>query len=197
MKTVNIKGKEYVEVNERIKYFREHYKWWSLITDIIEITENRAVMKASILNESQIVVATWIAYEDKWSSFINKTSYIENCETSAWGRALWNLWIWIDASIASSEEVQNAILNQNKKDALPPFTKAQFKEFVSVINESWYEQAKKVFIEDYQWQYDLSNATDKIKYLSDYTKANQEVSEEIAEQIWKWIAPWMKTPNLI
>ena len=56
-----------------------------------------------------------MAYEKEGSTFINKTSYIENCETSAWGRALGNLGIGIDTSIASAEEVQNAVLNQGKK----------------------------------------------------------------------------------
>jgi hypothetical protein len=46
-------------------------------------------------------------------SLVNKTSYIENCETSAWGRALGNLGIGIDASIASAEEVITAIAQQN------------------------------------------------------------------------------------
>ena len=52
------------------------------------------------------------AYEKEGSTFINRTSYIENCETSAVGRALGMCGFGIDTSIASSEEVQNAILNQ-------------------------------------------------------------------------------------
>ena len=50
----------------------------------------------------------------KNSSFINKTSFIENCETSAWGRCLGNLGIGIDSSVATYEEVSNALNNQNK-----------------------------------------------------------------------------------
>jgi hypothetical protein len=46
---------------------------------------------------------------------INKTSYIENCETSAWGRALGNLGYGIQTSIASAEEVEMAIAKQEKK----------------------------------------------------------------------------------
>jgi hypothetical protein len=59
-------------------------------------------------------VSTGLAYEDKDSSFINKTSYIENCETSAIGRALGNFGIGIDTSVASADEVKTAIANQNK-----------------------------------------------------------------------------------
>ena len=115
LKTINIHGKDYVEVNERIKYFRENYKGWSLISELIDLTENRCVIKASITNEKDKVIATGIAYEVMGSSYINKTSFIENCETSAWGRALGNLGIGIDTSIASAFEVNNAIIQQETK----------------------------------------------------------------------------------
>ena len=118
LNTVNIKGKEYVEVHERITYFREQeqYKNWSLETVIVELTEERVVIKAVITNEEGRTIATGIAYEKADSSYINKTSYIENCETSAWGRALGNLGIGIDVSVASSLEVHNAINNQKEVD---------------------------------------------------------------------------------
>ena len=93
MKTVNIKGKNYVEVNERLKYFREHFKGYSLLSEIVELTDERIVIKARILSPDLIEVANGLAYELAGSSFINKTSYIENCETSAWGRALANFGI--------------------------------------------------------------------------------------------------------
>jgi len=59
------------------------------------------------------ILAQGIAQEEKASSYINKSSYVENCETSAWGRALGNFGIGIDTSVASYEEVSNAILNQD------------------------------------------------------------------------------------
>lgn len=114
MKTVDIKGKDYIPVNERIKYFRENYPNWSLTSEIINIEDNVCIIKAIIKDENEVIKATGLAYEKEGNSFINKTSYIENCETSAWGRALGNLGIGIDTSIASAEEVQNANLNQNK-----------------------------------------------------------------------------------
>lgn len=117
LKTTNIKGKEYVEVNTRIEYFRsaEEYKGWTLDSEIISMTDDRIVMKGLVLNPEGRLIASGTAYETANSSFINKTSYIENCETSAWGRALGNLGIGIDGSVASYEEVANAIENQNKK----------------------------------------------------------------------------------
>jgi hypothetical protein len=85
---------------------------WSLCTDIIEMNQNRVVMKATVRDENDRVIATGIAYEEADSSYINKTSYIENCETSAWGRALGNLGIGITSSIASKEEIENATKRQ-------------------------------------------------------------------------------------
>lgn len=114
MKTINIKGKEYIEVNERIKYFRANYPDGRIITDIISIKDGVCIFKADIFIGDNLV-ATGHAYEKEGSTFINKTSYIENCETSAVGRALGILGIGIDTSIASAEEVGNAIANQGKK----------------------------------------------------------------------------------
>jgi len=116
-KTTNIKGKEYVEVNERIKYFRlaDEYKGWSLSSEVVHLDGDSCVIKATIATAEGYIVATGFAQEDKSSSYINKTSYVENCETSAWGRALANLGIGIDTSIASSNEVSMAISKQNTK----------------------------------------------------------------------------------
>lgn len=116
-KTTNIKGKAYVEVNQRIKYFREsgNYNGWSLNSEIAHLDENSCVIRAEIRDENWVLRATGFAQEDKSSSYINKTSYVENCETSAWGRALANLGIGIDTSIASSNEVSMAIAKQTAK----------------------------------------------------------------------------------
>jgi len=113
MKTINIKGKNYVEVNERIKYFRKEYPDWSLITEIVKLENGFCLIKASAIDDNDNVRATGHAYENENSTFINKTSFIENCETSAVGRCLGILGIGIDTSVASAEEVQNAIVNQD------------------------------------------------------------------------------------
>ena len=114
MKAIDIKGRPYIEVNERLKHFREYYGDWSLESDIVSLDNGVCVIKAIIKNPEGIIKATGYACEKESSSFINKTSYIENCETSAWGRALGNLGIGIDTSIASAEEVLNAMNNQEK-----------------------------------------------------------------------------------
>ncbi len=114
MKTVNISGKEYVTVNERIKFFREKYPDYSLVTDLVDVNADHALIKASIVTPDGKIIAQGTAYETAGSSFINKTSHVENAETSAWGRALGNFGIGIDASVATADEVANAIKNQSR-----------------------------------------------------------------------------------
>ena len=110
--------KSYIMVNERVKGFRDIEPGGSITTEIISLTDGVVVVKATIHDENGQILATGHAYEKEGSSFVNKTSYIENCETSAVGRALGFLGIGIDDSMASADEVANAILQQNeKKDA--------------------------------------------------------------------------------
>ena len=112
MLSTNIKGKDYVEVNQRIKAFRKLYPEGSIRTNIIRLDNGVVVMSATITDKEGHVLGEGTAYEKEDSSFINKTSYIENCETSAVGRALGMLGLGVDTSVASAEEVQNAINNQ-------------------------------------------------------------------------------------
>ncbi len=138
MKTVNIKGKNYVEVNERLKYFREHFKGYSLLSEIVELSEERIVIKARILSPDLIEVANGLAYELAGSSFINKTLYIENCETSAWGRALANFGIGLDNSVAYADEVSQAIeLQDMEKTPLLQISQAKSKTELKTIAEKF------------------------------------------------------------
>ena len=118
-KTTNIRGKQYVEVNERIKFFRQEdeYKNWTISTEFTALDSEMCVCKCIIADTSQRVVATGHAHEERSSSHINKTSYVENCETSAIGRALAMMGIGIDTSIASANEVQDAIAKQEGEPA--------------------------------------------------------------------------------
>lgn len=123
IKTTDIKGKEYAEVNQRIKAFRQVYPTGSIQTMMVSNENGVCVFQAVVgyNNENGVyqILGTGTAYEKESSSFINKTSYIENCETSAVGRALGMCGFGIDTSVASAEEVQNAINNQDndKTDA--------------------------------------------------------------------------------
>lgn len=117
LNTLPVKGKNYVMVNERVKAFRELFPMGTISTNIEHLGDGMVVMR-TIVSDGDLVLATGLAYEKETSSYINKTSYIENCETSAVGRALGFLGIGIDASMASAEELANAITQQNEmKDA--------------------------------------------------------------------------------
>lgn len=116
MKTINIKGKNYIMVNERLKAFRENFKGYSLLTEIVKMTDTACTMKASILNDKREVVATGFAREFVGKTPINKFAFVENAETSAWGRALGNFGIGIDDAICTEEEL-NFKLEQEKESA--------------------------------------------------------------------------------
>jgi hypothetical protein len=119
-KTTNIRGKQYVEVNERIKFFRQEdqYKDWTIMSEFTVLDSEQCVCKTTIADATGRVIATGHAHEVQGSSNINKTSYVENCETSAIGRALAMLGIGIDTSIASANEVQDAIAKQEGGDMI-------------------------------------------------------------------------------
>ena len=143
LKTIDIKGKPYVEVNERLKYFRENYKYFSLESDVLEKTATSVMIKATIKDADGNIRATGIAEEIKGTTFINKTSYVENCETSAWGRALANLGIGIDTSVASADEVTTAIEHQNKKPKKKQrLSQERFEEALLLISEGKYTHEK-------------------------------------------------------
>ena len=112
IKTTDIKGKDYAEVNQRIKAFRMVYPTGSITTEIVSLVDGVVTMKTTIKDNEGNVLSTGYAYEKENSTFINKTSFIENCETSAVGRALGMCGFGIDTSVASYEEVRNAIENQ-------------------------------------------------------------------------------------
>ena len=121
LKRTNIKGKQYVEVNQRVLAFWELYPNGSIRTQLLSDDGDRCVFRAEVY-DSDMLMATGHAFESKSSSMVNKTSYIENCETSAVGRALGMLGIGITDAIASAEEVSNAIAQQ---ESGPILTKKQ------------------------------------------------------------------------
>ena len=129
MKTINIKGKSYVQVNERVKAFRSaaEYKGFAIHTIVKELTDDVCVMCAQIIDTQNNIVATGWAREvrNDATSMVNKTSYVENCETSAVGRALGFLGIGIDENICSAEELQFALQAQEDEPQPKPQPKAK------------------------------------------------------------------------
>lgn len=118
-----IKGdKLYTMVHTRVEIFRSHYGDDVCIdTEIIDCDLQRVCMKATIYkdNAKTQVIGTGFAEEFRGKGPINQTSALENCETSAIGRALANLGLH-GGEYASAFEVDNAI---NNKAKAPDLTK--------------------------------------------------------------------------
>ena len=96
---------KYANVNERVLAYRKIYPNRRIETEILEITEDKIRMKATVYNDENEILATGHAGEVK-GGIINTVSMIENCETSAVGRALGFAGFGIDGGIASEQEIQ-------------------------------------------------------------------------------------------
>ena len=104
MKTMPIHGKEYTMVAQRVEAFRKYAGTdWSITTEILEDNERRVLARAIISDRNGFVVADGLAEEMRGHG-VNKTSAIENAQTSAWGRALANLGLH-GSKMASVEEI--------------------------------------------------------------------------------------------
>lgn len=136
-KTNKVTKKEYVEVNQRIKAFRMCYPAGTIETEIVsqydDIFGNGSIIiKASIYYTTdvgeKILLGTGYAMEERDSSYINQAAFIENCETSAVGRALGMCGFGIDTAIASVEEI-NSLEQKELHDRLK--TLAQIKKLMA------------------------------------------------------------------
>lgn len=142
LNSMDIKGKDYTPVNERIKAFRFMYPKGSIQTEIIGLENGICTIKAYVYDENLFLLATGTAQEKESSSFINKTSYIENCETSAVGRALGNAGFGLDNGFASYEEVANA-KKQQEDDGEVKISKDQWKTLNSFYTKEEIGEMKK------------------------------------------------------
>ena len=130
IKTTKIGKKDYVEVDERIRLFWELHPTWSLITEMIYNCEENMVVifKATIMDDNDKIRATGHAREfqaDK-KSMVNKTSHVENCETSAIGRACGVKGIITEYGLASANEVRDARELEKELDELSAVKKVEF-----------------------------------------------------------------------
>jgi len=86
-----LEQKGYETVAERVRKFRADCpieRGWALLTEISFPDENTVQCIARVQDPSGKTLATGTAEEKREASYINKTSAVENCETSALGRAL-------------------------------------------------------------------------------------------------------------
>ena len=152
------------------------------MTEIVKIDDDQCVMKAIIISPENKVIATGHGCEFKASSQINKTSYVENCETSAIGRALAVLGL-AGTEFASANEVQNAIHQQNTPTPTPnptPTPKPSIIKATDGAGETLSEEDKQ-FIRDLAIEVIAAHADNDIAEAHQiYTGLNSE------ERVFMW-----------
>ncbi len=167
--TVKIHGKEYKTVALRIQEFREKHPDFTIQTELVEANDVLVVMKATISMGPQ-VIATGYAEEVRTASKINRTSALENAETSAVGRALAFFGLG-GSEIASADEVANAITQQSSQASKEDMEK------LIAHNEAWRKNAGSIyFIKEY---IDM----DEPKWES-VAEAWAEISNEDKQALW-------------
>ena len=146
---VSIHGKDYKTVAYRVNEFREKYPDVTIQTDLVEAKDVLVIVKASIFNTESRLLATGYAEEVRAASKINRTSALENAETSAIGRALSALGLG-GSQYASADELVNALQQQNdtSKEVLDEWT-----SYMEVVRDNfdWVMYAKEA-IANQDWQ---------------------------------------------
>ena len=114
----------YIPVAERIEKFYERFPEGRIVTEIIEHDRESGfiLMRASVYRQADDAqpAATGHAFEVRGESYVNKTSYAENCETGAVGRALALLGFEVKRGIASREEMEKSARMQEERPARAP-----------------------------------------------------------------------------
>ena len=165
-------GKKYTQVVHRMEAFRKmHGTDFGVDTHILVDDGQRVVVKAKITNMDGAVIGSGMAEEIRGQGNVNKTSALENCETSAVGRALASLGL-AGGEYASANEMdgvgrkEEAIaslppakepssnlleLQQQAAEYLPQFDMKQINEWMNAeFTKKWMEIANKEFPEIFQ-----------------------------------------------
>ena len=182
---VKIHNKEYITVAERVADFhKDHKENRSIITEIIQFKDGIVVVKAVVKIGDDVF--TGHAYEDIGSSKINTTSALENCETSAIGRALASAG-YIATEFASADELVNALAQQAdgatnvapspKKTTSTDEASSKQKGFILKLNR------EKDYIAETDMELKLqkmnkSEASDLIEFLQDWDKTKERLKEK-------------------
>ena len=138
IETVKIKGKNYAMVFERIKALRKVIPNASIETEVVHIEDGSIIIRATVRDDDGHIIGTGHAEEKDGNGNINMTSFVENCETSAVGRALGMCGIGIDEGFASADEVATAIKQSNK-------ISSKDKEYLSALVKSKNYTVEEIF----------------------------------------------------
>jgi len=110
-KAIDIKGKKYVLVSDRVIYFNEQYPDGSIITKLISEPNAETVVVKAVIRPNDKQTFTGYSQATWGEGMVNKTSALENAETSAVGRALAFMGIGVIDSIVSVDEIKKSTYN--------------------------------------------------------------------------------------
>lgn len=172
-KAIDIKGKQYVLVSDRVLYFNETYPNGCIVTERLS-NENMEIFKATVTPDCDKPERkfTWYSQAKWWEWFINKTAAMENAETSAVGRWLAMMWIWVIDSIASADEIKKAegsntwaVQKEASKadkpnDDKPWFNKENLDKFVTIAKQ-------------------YKNADEALKEIKSFYRISKEKESEV------------------
>lgn len=192
IRTTDVRGKMYAEVNQRVKAFRMLYPEGTIETTMLsndgEPGRRVCVFRAEVGYTDETghdrILATGTAYENEGASTINRTSYIENCETSAVGRALGFLGLGIDVAIASAEEVKGAIAQEPtraaKEPPSPKISDVQVKALTALLNANGLQLA--ALLHHYKVKHETelteSQYVDALERIKKWASRNEGKEEE-------------------
>ena len=136
MKKIKIHGKEYIMVKDRVAHFNKNYPNGSIRTELIEMTD-RFIIKTTVVPDMENAGRYFTGHAEEviGSSQINKTSALENAETSSIGRALASMGIGIDDSFASANEVKNA---QHQQEYFYQKTDGELARFDELLKHDYF-----------------------------------------------------------
>ena len=192
-KAIDIKGKKYVLVSDRVTYFNETYPSGSINTDLVsEAASEMVIVKATVKPDADST-RSFTGYSQAviGDGMVNKTAALENAETSAVGRALGFMGIGVIESIASADEMSKAKVNGNYSTKFATAKQVEWIRSTAAMYanldtdeeiDAWVEKALTLKPESIP-VYKVKDAVDKIKEIgqaernaaSKATKFNKEV----------------------
>ena len=181
LQTISIKGKEYVTVNERLKYFREKFPNYGLLSEIIQMDAETVTIKATIFDENSRPLASGLASEDKMSSMINKTSYVENCEcVPIWSEILTKDGFKFPYQLKEGEQVLTCNLDTMQNEWNPVERIATYKDQSTITAST--SRFSATFTPNHKWivrgklkEFSEMGASDKITLAPNATSVKPSV----------------------
>lgn len=150
-KTGKTKKNSYAPVHARVDAFRSLYPQGFITTEIVSMDSKLVVMKSSCgyyENGQAIIIGTGLAYEkEDGAGGLNRNSMIENCESSAVGRALGMAGLGIETAMASADEMNNAFAEQDayEDDIDPERRTAMINEINEMMHDFSADEKRTIF----------------------------------------------------